>query len=271
MGIIGPGENARREWKAAAARGLETAAKVQISTTWEGSTVPALPVYPLVEQHIRALAEEGVSHLLLSWTLGGYPSRNIAAAARYFYDNAEMAPLSPAIQKASGIFAEAFREFPFHIGVLYQGPQNAGPSNLLYPEPTGYTATMTCFAYDDLKSWRSIYPEDVFERQFEKLCRRWEEGLSLIRNEPRCETVRMAEAAYAVYFSCLCQIRFLRAREKGDTVCMREMIRKEEQTARKMLALMNEDSSIGYEAANHYYFSKYQMAEKILSCRTMDI
>lgn len=60
MGIVGPGERAKSEWKTARECGLETSAKVQVNTTWEGSTVPALPVFPLVEEHIRRLKDEGV-------------------------------------------------------------------------------------------------------------------------------------------------------------------------------------------------------------------
>ena len=33
-----------------------------------------------------------------------------------------------------------------------------------------------------------------------------------------------------------------------------------------MLALMNKNAAIVYEAANHYYFSKGQMVEKIINC-----
>ena len=29
---------------------------------------------------------------------------------------------------------------------------------------------------------------------------------------------------------------------------------------------MNKNAAIGYEAANHYYFSKGQLAEKIVNC-----
>ena len=34
-----------------------------------------------------------------------------------------------------------------------------------------------------------------------------------------------------------------------------------------MLEQMNKNAAIGYEAANHYYFSKGQIVEKILNCR----
>ena len=91
MSIIGPGEQAKKEWSIAKKRGLEIGAKVQINTTWEASTVPALPVFPSIEKHIAALKNEGVEHLLLSWTLGGYPCANIAHAAKYFYEQGEIA------------------------------------------------------------------------------------------------------------------------------------------------------------------------------------
>ena len=269
MSILGPGEKAINEWNAAKKRGLKIAAKVQINTTWECSTVPAVPVYPLVEEHIRRLKEQGVTDLMLSWTLGGYPSHNIQHAAKYFYEQvstASGAPLeTPAEQKATQLFSEAFQEFPFHIHVLYFGPQNAGVSSLLYLEPTGYEATMTCYAYDDLEKWRQVYPVDVFEDQFYKLCSKWEEGLALLTDDGS-ELWIMANAAYCQFRSSLNQIRFYRAREAGNKAAMKENAENELILTQKMLALMNRDASIGFEAANHYYFSKGNLAEKILNC-----
>jgi hypothetical protein len=84
ISIPGPGELAKREWALAKECSLEVGAKVQVSTTWEASTIPAIPVSPLIDNHIRALRDEGVEHLMLSWTLGGYPGGNVATAAKYF-------------------------------------------------------------------------------------------------------------------------------------------------------------------------------------------
>ncbi len=269
MSIIGPGEKAIREWNAAKARGLEIAAKVQINTTWECSTVPAIPVYPLVEEHIRRIRDEGVTNLMLSWTLGGYPSRNIQHAAKYFYEHCQtgsgLSLETEQEQSATKLFSQAFQEFPFHIDVLYFGPTNGGVGNPLFLEPTGYEATMTCYAYDDLKKWRSIYPEDVFEDQFAKLCSKWEEGLALLTDNGS-ELWIMANAAYCQFRSSLNQIRFYRARAAGNQSQMKDMAQQELLLAQKMLALMNRDASIGFEAANHYYFSKGNITEKILNC-----
>lgn len=269
MSIIGPGERARREWELAKQYGLQTGAKVQISTTWEASTVPALPVAPSVEEHIKGISDEGVSHLLLSWTLGGYPCRNIAAAAKYFYEKCSYIGESPAIEAAQRAFSEAFREFPFKMEVLYLGVHNAGPSNLLFSAPTGYTATMTCFAYDDLKTWRNAYSEDAFEEQFALLCEKWEAGLRMLRPDDECEIAVMARAAYCLFKSSLNQIRFIRARDSGRYSEAVKAARDELEISEAMLSLMNKNAAIGYEAANHYYFSKGQLAEKVLNCKYM--
>ncbi len=274
MGQIGPGERAKAEWKAAKERGLELAAKVQVSTTWECSTVPALPVYPLVEEHIRKIQEEGVTNLLLGWTLGGYPSRNIMYAAKYFYENchAEVLALSPERQKAAEIFSEAFKEFPFDIISLYFGPHNSGPSSMLFLNPTGYDSTMTCFAYDDIDTWRSIYPRDVYEKQFAKLCSRWEDGLALLTEETGEQTDEMfvmAHAAYCLFRASLNQFRFYVAREQGNKDAMRQAAADELACAEKMLGLMNRDASIGFEASNHYYFSRGCLVEKIVNCHNI--
>ena len=267
MSIIGPGDRAKQEWAVAKECGLETGAKVQMNTTWECSTIPALPVYPSIEEHMAGIRQEGVSHLLLSWTLGGYPSHSIAHAARYFYENCSEIPETAAVKQAAECFVEAFREYPFHVETLYNGPQNAGPASLLYTEPTGYHATMTCYTYDDLEKWRSIYPEDVYEAQYKKLCEKWEKGLQLLDGEPDGETVQMAQGAYCVFKAGYNQIRFYRARAKGDKARMRALAAEELEVTQKMLGLMNKNAAIGFEAANHYYYSKGELAEKIVNCR----
>ena len=265
MSIVGPGELAKKQWRLALECGLEVGAKVQVNTTWEASTVPAIPVSPSTEKHIEALKDEGVSHLLLSWTLGGYPSRNLAAAAKYFYENAAKDTKNEYFD-AEMQFCRAFGEFPFHIGTLYEGVQNAGPSNMLFAKASGYRATMTCFAYDDLDAWRSIYPVDVFQGQFEKLCDEWKKGLDMMAPDDHGVIATMARATYCLFKSTLDQIKFIRARDEGRYADAIAAAKREIETARLMLEQMNVNAAIGYEAANHYYFSKGQLVEKIVNC-----
>ena len=76
----------------------------------------------------------------------------------------------------------------------------------------------------------------------------------------------MAHATYCLFRSSLNQIRFIRARNKkryGEAI---EAAKEEIEMAKNMLIQMNKNAAIGYEAANHYYFSKGQLAEKIINC-----
>ena len=266
MSVLGPGEAAKKEWALAKSYGLDTCAKVQVNTTWEGSTAPMIPVAPLIEKHLEGIKKEGVRNLLLSWTLGGYPSENLASCAKYFYEKCSYSAENTPTYEAQKSFAEAFLNFPFYLNVLYYGPQNAGPSTLLFAENTGYKSTMTCFAYDDIDGWRHLYTKVSFEEQFQRLCTQWEEGLKLLPKNDTSEITVMAEACYCLFRASLNQIRFIQARDEKRYEDMVSLATDELEIAKKMLALMNENASIGYEAANHYYFSKGQLAEKILNC-----
>ncbi len=267
LNVIGPGERSLAMWRRAKARGLETVAKLQINTTWECSTVPALPVLDKVDQMMSRLVEEGVDHLQLSWTLGGYPSTNLLYACRHFFEHAKIPEISENMKRATKIFSDAFSEFPSYISTAYLGPQNAGPATLFYEEPTGYAATMTCYAYDDLRRWRSIYPEEVFQQQFEKLCETWKEGLKLIEHDADTETRIMAEAGYSLFRASRNLIRFVRLRDNGGTKKeMYDVVLDERENAVNMLRLMNQNPAIGFEAANHYYFSRFGICEKIVNC-----
>ena len=267
LNIVGPGERSLQMWRRAKARGLETVAKVQLNTTWECSTVPALPVLNKVDQMMSRLTEEGVDHLQLSWTLGGYPSTNLLYACQYFFEHAQTPAVSEEMKRATALFSEAFCEFPSHILTAYFGPQNAGPSTLFYETPTGYEASMTCYAYDDLTRWRSVYPEDVYQHQLEKLCAKWQEGLALVQDDPDTETCLMAEAGYSLFRASLNLTRFIRLRDNGGTNAeLYAVVADERENAVTMLTLMNQNPAIGFEAANHYYFSRFSLCEKVVNC-----
>ena len=52
----------------------------------------------------------------------------------------------------------------------------------------------------------------------------------------------------------------------GTTKYAIEIAKDELEITKIMLNQMNKNAAIGYEAANHYYFSKGQLAEKIVNC-----
>ena len=195
--------------------------------------------------------------------------------AKYFYENCDESALneSETAKMATECFSEAFGEFPFNITVLYQGPQNAGPSTMLFLEPTGYRSTMTCYAYDDINNWCNIYPRDIFDEQLSKLCSKWEKGLVLLekeRNEKKNgkydEVDIMATAAYCLFRSSLNLFRFYIAREAGDKEAMIREAQNEITSASEMLKMMNLNPAVGFEAANHYYFSRFGICEKVINC-----
>ncbi len=287
MSMPGPSERSRSIWDVAMRENHPIGAKVQINNTWECSTVPFIPVFGLVRQHMSNLCREGISSLMLSWTLGGWPSPNIKIASHYFFeeigeteepddendfsmiygDDAEL------VKRATEVFDKAFGNFPFSLKTLYYGPQNIGVANLLFDKPTGIKATMTCFAYDDLETWRADYPADVFENQFKLLSETWKEGLDMLSPLRQCELTDISKACYIIFKSSYNQIRFIRARDKylagyneKSRNEMMEILMEEMQLAIDKYRIMLRNPTIGYEAANHYYYNRSMIMEKIISC-----
>lgn len=303
---VGPGPRALKHWSAAQKRGLRTMAKIQANNTWELSAVPYIPAMHLIAEHARNLSDHAIDGLLLSWTLGGYPSPNlevvsqyygakppsvekaieIVAARRYGGLSADVsADLSQKVIQAWGKFSLAFREFPFHIQVVYMAPLQVGPANLLHRSSSGYKASMAGLAYDDLKSWRAIYPSDVFQQQFEKVADIWRDGLDILeeavsqtskasagfdsnglRSCALEKELNNARAAYLHIRSVAQQVEYVRIREIDWQRCL-DIVQKELDTARAMFDVVNQDSRIGYEASNHYFYNRLDFVEKVLNCR----
>jgi len=305
MSIPSPGQRSINNWKKATASGHKAMAKVQFNNTWECSAVPYLPVMDLLHEYVNGLSNSGVTGMQLSWTLGGYPSLNLEFASQLYWDEENSTnsgiedfavrkygvEAAPYIIKAWSTFSDAFREFPFHISVLYTAPQNYGPMNLLHEKPTGYRATMIGFPYDDLNTWRAIYSEDIFEKQFNKLSEKWKEGLKFVeqaKSSLNQEVVsktspwlldleNVSTAAYCHFRSTYLQIRFVRLRNEllnlddyqDNTSIIKEIIaviEEEIQIAKLLYDIIKKDSRIGYEASNHYYYTDRDLKEKIINC-----
>lgn len=291
---VGPGPRATRHWSWAKDRGLKTLAKVQVNNTWELSAVPYLPTMNLVARHMHNLAQSGIDGQMLSWSLGGYPSPNLELAAelsqkpiptieqalRNVANRRYGKAATPEILEAWETFSEAFEEFPFHITTLYAGPQQRGPANLLFAEPSGYGASMVGFPYDDLTTWRRIYPAETFAEQFEKVAKGFEAGLELMRpafdqadaqthHENLVEDLRIAEAATIHFKSVANQARFVIARDSQppDKKIMSERANREIANARGLFELTQQDARIGYEASNHYYYYPLDLVEKVVNCK----
>jgi len=305
ISAVGPGPRATKHWALAKRAGLKTVAKVQMNNTWELSSVPYLPVLNLIADHCSNLASAGVDGIMLSWTLGGYPSPNLEVAQRF----GEMpAPTKEAVldvaardhfgldgarhgREAWAAFSHAFREYPFHGSVVYRCPIQVGPSNLLYVTPTNYAATMTGIPYDDVNGWRGPYPADVLADQFAKVAAGWREGLTELRQAiEKAPAEKAGEARGELFFahtallhfqSVANQVRFTVARNallardkplssaerKARVEEIRQIVRDELDIARQLFTLARQDSRIGYEAANQYFYLPIDLVEKVINCR----
>jgi hypothetical protein len=305
LSVVGPGPRAVRHWQLAQQAGLKTVAKVQLNNSWELSTVPYLPVMDLVAEHCHNLAAAGMDGMMLSWSLGGYPSPNLEIAARFRVKptpsvgdvldtvaaecyGAEGAPLA---RKAWSAFSTAFREYPYSPEVLYNSPVQMGPANPLYYEKTGYQATPVGIPYDDLNTWRGPYPSEVFAAQFEKVAEGWWSGIPHLRaavekapadwqDEVRAE-LRFSQVAAIHFQSVANQTRFVLARDAlANTskalsaeerqrllVEIKRCLRSEIDLAGQLFTLSQEDSRIGFEASNHYVYLPLDLVEKVINCR----
>lgn len=277
---IGPSEETLTTWREAKKNHLRTVAKVQINNSWELSAVPYIPVPYLIEEHLTNLKNAGVDGLMLCWTLGGFPGGNLEllratpeeiAAAKYHPELAQI------VCDAWKAFSDSFRNFPFNVNVLYNGPMNFGPMNLFALEKTNYAATMVGFPYDDLTSWRGPYPEEILQNQFKLVTEGWKKGLQMlqdaadqVREDEKAEFEELytvAMAAYCHLRSSYLQISFIMARDHGmDKAVMRACLEEEMELTKALYDIVRRDSRIGFEASNHYYYTLNDLREKVISC-----
>jgi hypothetical protein len=302
ISAVGPGPRATRNWEVAAQRGLSTMAKVQWGNTWEMSAVPYIPVPNLVVEHCQNLLQAGVQGLMVSWTLGGYPSPNFEAAEAYYFSPMpeggeallQVAERRYGREAAGGVRAawdalsQAFQEFPMEGGnVVYHVPTQHGPANPLRLHPTGYQAGMVLFPYDNYKAWVGDYPVEIAEGQFEKMATLWEGGLDKFRQAltkvPKNKLAAaqkdlgIAETCGLHFRSVANQMRFYRLREdwlsagpgKRAAVAarMKKIAEGEIELAKRQYFLARQDSTIAYEASNHYYYRPLDLVEKVINCQ----
>jgi hypothetical protein len=283
LSATGPGPRASSHWALARRRGLRTVAKVQLNNTWELSAVPYLPVLDLVARHCAALARAKVDGMMLSWSLGGFPSANLLVAERFARDPGadpetvldEIAASrygsdqAPKVRAAWRAFSKAFEQFPYHDSVLYFGPQQYGPSNLLFARETGFKATMVGFPYDDLASWSGPYPPEVLAGQFARVASGWMEGVKLwdqLHGHAADEDRRLIHAAGLHFASSANQVRFILARQGNRRDAMIQLLDAEARLARELFALAQADSTIGFESSNQYYYTPLDLVEKVINC-----
>ena len=306
ISVVGPGPRATRTWGFARDRGLRRIAKIQANNTWELSSVPYIPAVENVAQHASNLRKADVNGLMLGWTLGGCPSPNLEVVAEMARGGERSVDevmtavavrrhgpeLAPAVVEAWRTFSAAFREFPYHGGLVYSAPQQMGPANLLWGAPTGYRATMVGIPYDDLNSWRAVYPPEVFVGQFSRVADGFDAALAGLKAasegveiEARFKAalaheLDVMEVCAIHYHSVANQGRFVMARDalaaattpeagQAAAAALEEALRSEIGLATRLFGLQSRDSRFGFEASNHYFYVPIDLAEKVINCEDL--
>ncbi len=286
ISVEGPGAYALDTWRYAHETGHPAYAKLQLGVTWEISSVPCVPAFEKTWRHLSGIIEksgDGVDGIMLGWTLGGFPSPTLRLAQCFYRQNDRLPTLTelyemmfpgediPALTQAFHQLSEAYDQYPFHISTAYCGPQQIGPANLLYPVPTGYGATMTGIPYDHLDGWRAVFPRDVYISQLKKLSDGWHTGRISLEKAARNTTDEHLAALLRWTKVCDCHFRsmynqclFILRRDEG--VLDKTIAAAEAALAEEVLCLMAEDPMIGYESANHYFYHRNHLLEKLLNC-----
>jgi hypothetical protein len=149
--------------------------------------------------------------------------------------------------------------------------QECGPSNLMYPKRTGYTATMVGFPFDDVQSWVGTQTIESYTSKLSALLRKWEQGLALLENvrgnDNVTELIRYAKVVYINLKSTLIQIDFNLKRENGNKQELLALVDEELALTKQLYELSSQDARIGYEASNHYYFTQNSFLEKLINLK----
>ena len=274
---VGPCEETKEYLGFAKKCGHKILSKVQINNSWELSSVPYIPVFDLIIEHMGNLKGLGVTGLMLSWTLGGYPSAsfnlvNEIFSGEFSYDDwlkAQFGNEWETAKESVALFSNAFRNYPFSTNAIYYGAMQIGPTNLWYEKSTGLTATMVCYPYDDIESWRDTFTAEEYKQKLQLLTAEWYVGLEILKkkqgNEQYEELKRISNVVYLHMKSLLNQFSYNEIKETADKVRLKSFVEEEVCLTKALYSIAARDARIGYEASNHYYFTQNTFLEKIIN------
>ncbi len=278
----GPSEATETTLDFARKAGHKVYAKVQVNNSWECSAVPYLPVFDLVYEHLKNLAEIQVHNYMLSWTLGGWPSPTLDLVSNFGKDfsldewyEKTFGENACKIHDAVKCICNAFRHYPFSIYSLYYSPKTHGFANMWEFEKQDKVSAMVSYSFDDIENWMKPYPYEVYISEYEKLLEGWEKGVKLlgeIKGDKAAEELWLyAAVAYCQFLADYEQTRFcfLKRNLKENADKIAEILEESERATAKLIDLQRRDVKIGYEASNHYFFTTRLLKEKLLNLQNL--
>jgi triphosphoribosyl-dephospho-CoA synthetase len=141
---------------------------------------------------------------------------------------------------------------------------------------------MILFPYDAYNSWRGAYPAATVQQLMAKLAQRWGEGVAVLEQigtpagKEAALELAIARTCHTHFESTANQVEFyvLRdeapsatpEREKEIRTRLLSIAQREIELARVQYEVACDQSLIGYEASNHYYYTPVDLLEKMLNC-----
>lgn len=203
LGFPGPSDRFIATKRAAADRGLEVGAKMQIGTTHELATVPNLPLIDSLWQKLRGLREHGVRDVMACWNFGCSLTLN-TEAVRFFADHTEsfddswefMRALAThyfgkqvdadSVAEAWRHFSRSFDDYPMTNRFIYWSPLNYAPAFALLPTyrdaPLGWSFVDHRAFGDRVEDCLPPFSTEEALSLFGKMHERWSEGLKHYRS-----------------------------------------------------------------------------------------
>jgi hypothetical protein len=235
-------------------------------------------VFDLVYEHISNLSSIGVDNLLLSWTLGGYPSKSLNLVRDFFNDKnfnlndfyAKNFTNPELVKKAVSLYCQGFKEYPFGVLVIYLSPHTLGPANLWSLDMDNKRSSMVGLSFDDYKSYVQPYSYSVYMRQMQKLLNNFEKAIRVLQDNltpDTAEILRYMKVSYVMYKSDLLHTRFARYKKnlKGNKKVIYNCLTGIRELAVDLINIMAKDTYVGFESSNHYFFTERNLLEKIIN------
>ncbi|GHV00424.1 hypothetical protein FACS1894211_07690 [Clostridia bacterium] len=201
------------------------------------------------------------------------------------------------VESACQKLSDGFSHFPFSLDFLYNGPQNYGPAVFMFSKRTEQKATMIGFPYDDVDSWKGPLSGQQLAIALKTMSDLWNDGLRQLEavQTPEKNTAALlpfVRAAGIHFSSAYIQTAFALLKKEAanktlppeyneksanpinavltDTVSRltdqrHDLIETERKNTADLITLLTAHPSIGYEASNHYYYTKNLLLEKLVN------
>ena len=214
---------------------------------------------------------------MLTWTQGGWPSPMLdmvtASASPDFnldkwYDDVYGSE-GRVVHDAVKLFCRGFREYPFTVSALYASPKNLGMGNIWSLARDEKVSTMTGYTFDDYERWTTPYGYKIYTNCLKRMLADWREACKLLattKGKQAQELLLFGKVATLEYEADLLhtQYAFYKRDLQSNKGELKSIVLAAKDCTSKLLNLVDTDSRIAFETANHYFFTSRNLLEQYL-------